>query len=217
MTTQSTSVTWSDSVIARLASNKTFIARNAVNEDTCWDYSRLLRFLETSALPVSEVVLLDHGEGTQAVADSLGVFAHPPALVDSISGSETLRILGVNRFDNQLAQLCASFGSAIRKRTSANLYITPSKSQGSILHTDPHDVATIQLLGEKYWQLPSGLENQIEQIDTSDGHPVARARTGDLLFMPKGTEHAAFTQQDISVHLTIGILDSEDFDVPKHT
>ncbi|HVS39705.1 MAG TPA: cupin domain-containing protein [Gemmataceae bacterium] len=95
----------------------------------------------------------------------------------------------------------------------ANLYLTPKGAQGFHAHFDGHEVFILQLEGTKHWRF-YGPGRELPLAD-EDG-PVPReqigpltqeafVQPGDLLYMPRGHIHEAFTSDQASMHLTIGV------------
>jgi hypothetical protein len=80
-----------------------------------------------------------------------------------------------------------------------NAYITPPSAQGLALHADPHDVFVLQAFGRKRWEVHAA-------AGEPDRPPLdAEVSPGDCIYMPKGTPHAASTQDALSGHLTVGV------------
>lgn len=79
-----------------------------------------------------------------------------------------------------------------RLLTHFNVYWSPANCSGSGAHTDNHDVIVIQLSGQKHWKL---------------AHEEVTLRSGDILFVRKGTLHDPVTDAiNDSIHLTIGMV-----------
>jgi mannose-6-phosphate isomerase-like protein (cupin superfamily) len=91
----------------------------------------------------------------------------------------------VSRF---AADLEAELGHPVQ----VNAYLTPPGATGLAPHADGHDVIVRQLSGSKTW--------------TVDGIGEIALHPGDGLYMPSGTRHHAATQDQMSLHITIGIL-----------
>jgi ribosomal protein L16 Arg81 hydroxylase len=80
-------------------------------------------------------------------------------------------------------------------------------------HYDTHDVFVLQIHGTKHWRifdqaLYLPLQNQVhdnqfrgrdDPTQTLDLHP------GDMIYLPRGWGHAAETQEDLSIHITLGV------------
>jgi hypothetical protein len=91
--------------------------------------------------------------------------------------------------------------------------LTPRGAQGFTAHYDTHDVFVLQIEGTKQWrfyapvrELP--LAEEWRPLHKDEIGPVtmeAVMRPGDTLYMPRGHIHEAFTSEDLSLHLTVGV------------
>lgn len=110
-----------------------------------------------------------------------------------------------------IAQLCRNLEGVFHCPIHANLYLTPPGAQGFAAHYDPHEVFALQLEGTKHWRL----YERTERLPLADSvgtptPPLGAARDirlapGDLLYIPRGHVHDAYTDDSHSLHLTIGI------------
>ncbi|XP_020230222.1 uncharacterized protein LOC109811006 [Cajanus cajan] len=104
----------------------------------------------------------------------------------------------------------------------ANLYLTPPNSQGLACHFDDHCVFVCQIFGSKQWTifsppgqlLPRLYDNLLgSDIDcTKACKREFSLREGDVLYIPRGFPHEAYTNSDdgdgypgFSLHLTLSI------------
>lgn len=104
----------------------------------------------------------------------------------------------------------------------ANLYLTPPNSQGLACHSDDHCVFVCQLFGSKQWTVFSQLSQLLPRlydgdihdsdIDCTAGRTEFLLREGDVLYIPRGFPHEAYTNCGVgdgspgfSVHLTLSI------------
>ncbi|CAI8611071.1 unnamed protein product [Vicia faba] len=104
----------------------------------------------------------------------------------------------------------------------ANLYLTPSNSQGLARHFDDHCVFVCQIFGSKKWTvysrpgqlLPRLYDNLCgSDVDcTKAGRSEFFLREGDVLYIPRGFPHEAYTNYGVdngspgfSLHLTLSI------------
>jgi len=101
----------------------------------------------------------------------------------------------------------------------ANAYITPPGARGLGVHFDTHDVFVLQVAGRKHWVVH---EPVIELPMPAQKHPVVAddeplldivLAPGDVLYVPRGFLHAATSLDEVSAHLTIGILADTWYDV----
>jgi ribosomal protein L16 Arg81 hydroxylase len=111
-----------------------------------------------------------------------------------------------------IAALCRGLEAAFRCPVHANLYLTPAGAQGFDAHFDTHEVFVLQLEGSKQWRLygaPRPLPLVDEKLDVPKdrlGPPrEVRLEAGDLLYLPRGFVHEAFTSEEASMHLTVGV------------
>jgi ribosomal protein L16 Arg81 hydroxylase len=96
----------------------------------------------------------------------------------------------------------------IKIRTS--VYLTPKNSRGAGLHTDSHDVLALQINGSKTWKvkfcevaLPSSYTNILPENWEEDIETIV-LKAGDFFYCPRGLAHEVFTEDQSSIHFTIG-------------
>jgi ribosomal protein L16 Arg81 hydroxylase len=114
----------------------------------------------------------------------------------------TIVFQGMHRYWEPLALFCRRLELGLGHPVQANAYVTPPGSQGFDAHEDEHDVFVLQSHGSKKWQVN-------ERHDLPPSRPPlidAVIAPGDSLYIPTGFPHSASTQQDASVHITVGIL-----------
>ncbi len=132
--------------------------------------------------------------------------ADPARILELFAGGATIVLQGMHRFWEPLRRFCRDLEWALGHPTQVNAYITPPGSRGLAVHADEHDVFVLQAFGAKHWQVwPTGADPKLP-----DGSPVIdrELSTGDAMYLPRGTPHAARTQEGVSGHLTVGILAS---------
>jgi ribosomal protein L16 Arg81 hydroxylase len=142
-----------------------------------------------------------------------GQYADLPEIRRAFAGGKTLVLVGVQRRWPAIAamarQLEAFFGCPVH----VNLYLTPPGAQGFEAHFDTHEVFILQIDGSKHWQLYGfgrdlPLSNEKSALTRDEvGTPVQELTLypGDLLYIPRGYIHDAFTSEQASLHLTVGI------------
>lgn len=118
--------------------------------------------------------------------------ADPRKVADEISGGATLVLQSLQRHWAPLVQFCDELMLQLGHPVQANAYLTPPDGTGLRTHADEHDVFAVQLHGTKCWQV--------------DGLGDFVMRPGDVLYVPAGCRHAARSELDVSLHLTIGVL-----------
>ncbi len=93
------------------------------------------------------------------------------------------------------------------------LLLTPPGAQGLAAHYDAYEIFVLQIDGVKHWRfygcarempLPSD-QNEIPRDQLGPPTQEVFLKPGDLLYMPRGHVHEAFTSDRASLHLTVGI------------
>jgi bifunctional lysine-specific demethylase and histidyl-hydroxylase NO66 len=123
----------------------------------------------------------------------------------------TLVLQGMHRFWPPAADLCRDLEMTLGHPTQVNAYITPPGSRGLAVHRDSHDVFVLQAFGSKRWEVWEPGDRVEDPMPTPaigvELHP------GETLYVPKGSPHAARTQEAVSGHLTVGILSRSWMDI----
>ncbi|WUQ35206.1 cupin domain-containing protein [Streptomyces sp. NBC_00234] len=113
-----------------------------------------------------------------------------------------------------LGRLCRKLSGEFSAGFQANAYLTPAGAQGLTSHYDTHDVFVLQVWGSKRWRLyesPDVLPLQNRHYRRPADGPGAPVRefdlkAGDLMYMPRGTVHDATSNEEASLHITLGVL-----------
>jgi len=106
----------------------------------------------------------------------------------------TLILQGLHRYWPALTELVRDLELALGHPCQANAYLTPPRSQGFSRHSDTHDVFVFQTHGRKQWQV-------VEHDEERD----VLLEPGLSMYLPTGTPHSARSQDDVSLHVTVGI------------
>ena len=112
----------------------------------------------------------------------------------------TLVLQGLHRYWPPLTELVRRLEIELGHPCQANAYLTPPGSQGFARHRDTHDVFVFQTHGHKQWQ--------IVEEDADHGASVEHGivlEPGLSMYLPTGTPHSARSQDEASLHVTIGI------------
>ena len=126
----------------------------------------------------------------------------------------TIVVDGVERYVRAIASLAHSIEVELNFPIQVNAYITPPGSRGLVPHYDDHDVLILQIRGSKVWHLYNGVDippHEMQRRDKAvptDGLPLPTElclEVGDVLYLPRGLVHAADTDAEPSIHLTVGI------------
>ena len=116
-----------------------------------------------------------------------------------------------------------AFEDAFECNVHASAFITPPQAQGFTAHYDTHSFLALQLSGSKKWNLYDSTdllpirEDRETELPWSRVEPTRRLvlRTGDLLYVPRGTFHDAETSDEASIHMTIGFFPPTWLDVAR--
>lgn len=130
--------------------------------------------------------------GSRPVEDLVDV----EAVHREVAAGATLVLQGLHRSWPPVADLCRDLEATLTHPVQANAYLTPPVATGLRLHADPHDVFAVQTHGRKRWV--------VHHPGETDGRELW-LEAGDVLYLPAGTQHAAQTVDDPSLHLTIGV------------
>ncbi len=166
------------------------------------------RFLTSTALRTPYLRVVKAGEvvpesaytrsGRTGSRDVSGM-ADPARIAALFEDGATLVLQGLHRWSEPVTRFCRDLELDLGHACQANAYITPPGAQGLALHEDPHDVFVLQAFGRKRWEVHAApAEGDRDPLDAEVG-------SGDTIYMPTGTPHAASTQDVLSGHLTIGV------------
>ena len=186
-----------------------FVARNASNDSVEIPRARFL--LGSADRPRAET-------GPLAVH-----FERIAEYVDNRTGS--LVVHRVEQFVPQIFELASELAEALRASVQVTAYYTPRDSRTFDLHWDTHDVIILQLEGQKHWQVYETLvplplarrdymaSSSFEGYDKALDSRALALSPGDLLYLPRGVPHVAWTEDSPSLHLTVGLVQPTWMDV----
>lgn len=129
--------------------------------------------------------------GSRTISDLVDV----DAVVAEVADGATLVFQGLQRSWPPIADLCGDLEAALAHPVQANAYLTPPTAAGLDVHADAHDVLVLHSHGRKQW---------VVHADEAQPWDLELA-AGDVLYLPRGTQHAARTTETASLHVTIGI------------
>ncbi len=158
--------------------------KNANREITGDDYT-----VGDDALDVAKVYQL-FGEGSTIT------FAYLDTVVPSLTSFR-------RSLESEFSCLCQT-----------NVYLTPARAQGAKPHYDTHDVFVLQVVNSKRWTIygtPVVLPLTGQDFDRSvheRGDPTLEfeLEAGDVAYIPRGVVHDARSGDNVSLHITAGIL-----------
>ncbi len=176
---------------------------------------RIDEFLTTASPTTSQVVLINAAADIQT-----SDYAFPNGDIDVsrvyklFSEGATIVLPGLQRRVPELAALCRSVEGRFNASFQTNIYLTPANAQGFKTHYDTHDVFVLQVAGTKDWrvydtpvELPLiGQKFKTSKYDFIDPIEEFRLRAGDLYYCPRGLVHDARSTEDISLHITFGLM-----------
>ncbi len=118
-----------------------------------------------------------------------------------------------DRIFPKISEFCLSLESSLQARTISHLIIAPANTKGFLPHTDPYGVFVLQIVGNKTWSLfekdtdyslPYGRDMH-QYINQKPVH-VCRLKPGDLLYIPRGLVHSVSTDDEYSIHISLGLI-----------
>ena len=166
------------------------------------------RLLSTTALRTPSFRLVKAGEsipesaytrsGTTGGKPVSGI-ADPTRVFQRFREGATIVLQGLHRYHEPVARFVRDLELELGHPCQVNAYITPPGAQGLELHSDGHDVFVLQAFGRKSWEVHAAPREE------ERGPVRAEVASGDTIYMPKGTPHAARAQESTSGHLTVGV------------
>ncbi len=146
---------------------------------------------------------------------------------DRYDEGATLVLQSLHRIHPPVVRFCRELARDLGHATQANAYITPPGNRGFDPHHDTHDVFVLQIDGSKLWHIfapamvlplnsqPSSDLAKTRPLVPEGAEPVLSVvlEPGDALYLPRGYVHSAETNDDRSIHLTVGVLATTEFDV----
>lgn len=146
---------------------------------------------------------------------------------DRYADGATLVLQSLHRIHPPVVRFCRRLAADLGHATQANAYITPPGNRGFDPHHDTHDVFVLQIDGRKLWHIfppamvlplstqPSSELAKEQPLVPEGAEPVLSVvlEPGDALYLPRGYVHSAETNDERSIHLTVGVLATTQFDV----
>ena len=147
----------------------------------------------------------------------------PAKALDAFAAGATIVLQSLHRWWPPLTAFCRELEAALGHPVQANAYLTPAGGAGFAPHHDTHDVFVLQVHGTKHWTVRAPLVEaplaRHRSAATDAGtQPVVLdldLAAGDCLYLPRGFVHSALAQDDVSLHLTIGVLAETRHDLVK--
>jgi ribosomal protein L16 Arg81 hydroxylase len=126
----------------------------------------------------------------------------------------TIVINEIQRYWDPIKMLVENIRQQLSHNAVANLYLTPENEKALSPHYDSHDVFALQISGEKHWILYDDTHfktpllhsfQPVFQREHLSGAREITMKAGDILYMPRGVPHEAYTTDKSSMHITIGV------------
>jgi lysine-specific demethylase/histidyl-hydroxylase NO66 len=158
--------------------------------------------------------------GSRKVPDTI----RPDRVLLAFAEGATIVLQALHRQWTPVARFCRELELALTHPVQANAYVTPAVSRGFSIHHDTHDVFVLQTHGRKAWRVYeplielAGKEQRWSKELGDPGPPILNAelRPGDSLYIPRGFPHDAEAREEVSIHVTVGILARTWLDVWRH-
>ncbi len=143
----------------------------------------------------------------------VGHYPDLPAVRRAVAHGKTLLINSMQNRWPAVAAMCRNLEAFFGCPIHTYLLLTPPGAQGLAAHYDAYEIFILQIDGVKHWrfygvarELPLA-SDQAEIPRDQLGPPTQEVllQPGDLLYMPRGHVHEAFTKDGASLHLTVGL------------
>jgi lysine-specific demethylase/histidyl-hydroxylase NO66 len=140
--------------------------------------------------------------------------AHAAVVWDYYQQGCSVRLLNPQTYSRSVWKLNSTLQQFFNSCVGANIYLTPSGSQGFAPHYDDIEAFVLQLEGRKHWKLykPRSEGEVLPRYSSSNfnedeiGSPVLDVvlEPGDMLYFPRGFIHQAKSVPDLhSLHITV--------------
>jgi len=173
------------------------------------------RVLTETILPVSDLQLVNNGAGIDEDRYALSSGQVDPVRVaQHFAQGSTVILPQLHRRLPRLAAYCRALEVVFSCDLQTNIYFTPDNAQGFKTHYDSHDVIVLQTHGSKTWRIydsPMVLPLRSQAFDPAGFEPGALIdtfvlRPGDMAYIPRGVVHDATATDEVSLHVTTGLL-----------
>ncbi|AUC16929.1 hypothetical protein BTO06_18030 [Tenacibaculum sp. SZ-18] len=134
----------------------------------------------------------------------------------------TIVVNEINKYCKPINNLVHNMRQELSHDVTANAYLTPVNQKALAPHYDTHDVFVLQISGKKHWNFyddanyKTPLLNSFQPIFQEgqlSGKKEVTIEAGDLMYIPRGLPHEAYTTDESSLHLTIGIYPTQHVDL----
>lgn len=115
-----------------------------------------------------------------------------PRVMQLVAQGATIVLQSLQHSWPPISRFCNDLQREIGHVVQANCYLTPPGSTALARHRDAHEVLVLQIAGSKVWTI-----EHIGEVVLAPGH---------VMYLPRGTWHEAAAHDELSLHLTIGVL-----------
>jgi ribosomal protein L16 Arg81 hydroxylase len=137
-----------------------------------------------------------------------------PRAYQLFSSGATISLSQLHERLPSLAALCRAMEHTFSSHFQTNIYLSPRNAQGFKTHYDSHDVFVLQVSGSKHWTLYDTLielplRGQGFEAEKHNPGPPTREftiRAGDVFYCPRGLFHSARATDEVSLHITLGMI-----------
>lgn len=148
-------------------------------------------------------------------------YTYPSGMIDvarlyqGFADGATIILSQLHMLVPELGQYCRALEREFSTRFQTNIYLTPGgNSQGFKAHYDSHDVFVLQVSGRKKWKIfdtPIELPLRAQDFDPETNLPgdvtmEFDLEPGDMCYIPRGVMHAAESDNELSLHITVGVI-----------
>lgn len=173
------------------------------------------RVMTQNMLTTDDLNLVNNGTGIDFSDFSVSSGHIDPARVaQQFAQGSTIILPQLQRYLPKLAAYCRALETVFSCDLQTNIYFTPDNAQGFKTHYDSHDVIVLQVHGTKTWRIyESPLELPLRsQAFEPEGFVPGKVidefvlKPGDMLYCPRGVVHDAIATDEMSLHITTGLL-----------
>ncbi len=171
--------------------------------------------LSTQVLPTAELQLVNQSQPVDEEAYCLASgHVDPIRATQQFEAGATMILPALHRRLPGLAGFCRALEAVFNCDLQTNIYLTPADAQGFRTHYDSHDVLVLQCHGTKTWRIYDSalkLPLRSQAFEPQGFEPGAQIdefvlQPGDMVYIPRGVAHDAIATDQVSLHVTTGIL-----------
>lgn len=142
-------------------------------------------------------------------------------LYAAYADGHTIVINELDQFWQPLKTFCQNMTNFLSHHTAGNMYLTPKNQNALHPHYDTHDVYVLQIHGTKHWRLYDAVgarpllnsHQPIFKAEQLRNPKEITLKAGDMMYMPRGIPHEAYTKDESSLHITIGTYPAQWLDL----